>query len=71
MLVWALAIGFLVWGDIPTPALLIGSGIVVGSGLFLLLHESMRQQAWPKTAPPPGQPIGKGAAGLGGAPGEP
>ena len=39
-LVWALVLGFLFWGDIPTLALLAGSTIVVGSGLFLLWRES-------------------------------
>ena len=39
-LVWAIVLGFLVWGDIPSPALLVGSGIVVASGMFLLWHES-------------------------------
>ena len=43
MLVWALVIGYLVWGDAPTLALLIGSGIVVGCGLFLLWHEAKRR----------------------------
>src|SRR6266545_7664141 len=38
LLVWALVIGFVVWGDVPTVGLLIGSGIVVASGLFLLRH---------------------------------
>ena len=42
MLVWALVIGYLVWGDAPTLALLIGSG-VVGCGLFLLWHEAKRR----------------------------
>jgi drug/metabolite transporter (DMT)-like permease len=41
-LVWAAAIGFLVWGDVPTPALVAGSAIVVGSGLFLLWREARR-----------------------------
>jgi drug/metabolite transporter (DMT)-like permease len=45
MLVWALVIGFLVWGDVPTIGLLIGSGIVVGSGLFLLWHETKQRVA--------------------------
>jgi drug/metabolite transporter (DMT)-like permease len=40
MLVWALAIGFMIWGEVPTLGLLIGSCIVVASGLFLLKHES-------------------------------
>ena len=44
MLVWALAIGYLVWGDVPTLALLVGSGIVVACGLFLLWHEAQRSR---------------------------
>jgi drug/metabolite transporter (DMT)-like permease len=44
-LVWALIIGFAVWGDVPTVGLLIGSAIVVGSGVFLFLHESRRAMA--------------------------
>ncbi len=39
-LVWAIGLGFLFWGDIPTLALLAGSAVVVGSGLFLLWHET-------------------------------
>lgn len=42
-LVWALILGFLFWGDVPTLPLLAGSAIVVGSGLFLLWHESARK----------------------------
>jgi drug/metabolite transporter (DMT)-like permease len=44
MLVWALIIGFLVWGDIPTKGLLVGSAIVVASGLFLLWREARLQR---------------------------
>jgi drug/metabolite transporter (DMT)-like permease len=39
-MVWAIIIGLLVWGDVPTLGLLAGSAIVVGSGLFLLWHET-------------------------------
>jgi drug/metabolite transporter (DMT)-like permease len=42
MLVWAILLGFIFWGDVPTLHLLIGSSIVVGSGLFLLWRESSR-----------------------------
>src|SRR5205814_908674 len=41
-LVWALIIGIAVWGDVPTASLLIGSAIVVGSGIFLFWRESRR-----------------------------
>ncbi len=39
-LVWAIILGFLVWGDVPSPALLVGSAIVVASGMFLLWYEA-------------------------------
>jgi len=42
-LVWAIIMGYLVWGDLPSAALLAGSAIVVGSGMFLLWHESRRR----------------------------
>ncbi len=35
-LVWATLLGFAIWGDVPTPALLAGSAIVVASGLYIL-----------------------------------
>ena len=43
LLVWAMVIGFLVWGDIPTLGLLLGSGIVVACGLFLLWYETQQR----------------------------
>jgi drug/metabolite transporter (DMT)-like permease len=42
-LVWAMILGFLVWGDLPTIQLLIGSAIVVASGMFLLWYETSRR----------------------------
>lgn len=45
MLVWALIIGFIVWGDVPTLGLLVGSAIVVSTGLFLFLREARLQRA--------------------------
>ncbi len=45
MLVWAIILGFLVWGDIPTAHLLVGSAIVVGSGMFLFWREARRSPA--------------------------
>ncbi|MGH6728331.1 MAG: DMT family transporter [Pseudolabrys sp.] len=42
-LVWAIGLGFLFWGEIPTPGLLAGSAVVVGSGLFLLWYEGGRK----------------------------
>ena len=42
-LVWATILGFAVWGNVPTPDLLIGSAIVVASGLYILWRETLRR----------------------------
>ena len=44
MLVWALMFGFFIWGDIPSVSLLVGSAIVVMTGLFLFLREARLQR---------------------------
>lgn len=51
MLVWSVALGFIVWGDVPTASLLTGSAIVVGSGLFLLWRETRRRNGGAVPAP--------------------
>ena len=43
-LVWAIVLGYVFWGDIPTLTLLLGSGIVVVSGLTLLWRESGKKK---------------------------
>jgi len=35
-LVWAILLGALIWGDLPTPTMLAGSGIVVACCLYIL-----------------------------------
>jgi drug/metabolite transporter (DMT)-like permease len=42
-LVWVIVVGFLVWGDVPRVTLLMGSAVVVGSGIFLLWHEARKR----------------------------
>jgi drug/metabolite transporter (DMT)-like permease len=37
-------LGFAIWGDVPTISLVIGSAVVVASGLFLLWRESSARQ---------------------------
>jgi drug/metabolite transporter (DMT)-like permease len=50
-LVWATILGFAIWGDVPTPSLLLGSAIVVASGLYILWRETLRRAArQPQTA---------------------
>jgi drug/metabolite transporter (DMT)-like permease len=44
MLVWALMFGFVIWGEVPSVSLLVGSAIVVTTGLFLFLREARLQR---------------------------
>ena len=39
LIVWALVFGWLVFGDWPTPAMLVGAALIVAAGLALLLLE--------------------------------
>ena len=39
-LVWALILGFVIWGDVPDVWLLCGASLVVGSGLYILHRET-------------------------------
>jgi drug/metabolite transporter (DMT)-like permease len=44
-LIWASIMGFLIWGEMPTVSLVIGSVIVAGSGLFLFWRETRVRRA--------------------------
>lgn len=39
-LVWAAAIGYVVWNDVPDVAVASGAALVVGSGIFIVLREA-------------------------------
>jgi drug/metabolite transporter (DMT)-like permease len=41
-LVWAMLLGFAIWGDLPTAGLLLGSAVVIASGMFLFWHETRK-----------------------------
>ncbi len=42
LIVWAVVLGYLVFGDVPEPLMLVGAGIIVGAGLFIFLREQAR-----------------------------
>jgi drug/metabolite transporter (DMT)-like permease len=42
-MVWSLLLGYFIWGDVPTPGILAGGGIVVASGLYILYRETVRR----------------------------
>jgi drug/metabolite transporter (DMT)-like permease len=41
-LVWAALFGFLVWGERPHPATLVGAALVAASGIYIVLRETRR-----------------------------
>jgi len=46
-LIWASALGFAIWGEVPSIGLVVGSAVVVASGLFLFWRETNVRQAKP------------------------
>lgn len=46
-LIWAIALGFFVFGDIPDAAMVIGASLVVASGLYTLFRERVVGRARP------------------------
>lgn len=52
MLFWGILLGFLVFGDIPGIASLIGAGVIVGAGLYILLREHRLAQVRVLPVPP-------------------
>ncbi|MBP2311026.1 DMT family transporter [Azospirillum soli] len=44
-MIWATLFGFLVFGDVPTPTVLTGAGVIIASGLYILHRETMRRRA--------------------------
>lgn len=44
-LVWAIALGWLVWGDAPTPWMLAGATLIVAAGLYILHRELVVRRA--------------------------
>lgn len=43
-MIWAMMFGLLLFGDVPQPIMLVGMALVVGSGLYTLWRETVRQR---------------------------
>jgi drug/metabolite transporter (DMT)-like permease len=50
-LIWAILIGYAIWSDVPTPLMLVGSGIVIACCFYIL-------RAGSKGAPTGNAPVG-------------
>ena len=42
-LVWAFALGYLIWGDVPRPEVFVGAALIVAAGLMIILAERFRR----------------------------
>jgi drug/metabolite transporter (DMT)-like permease len=54
-LLWAALFGWLIWGDVPGPTMVLGGAMIVAAGLYIL-HREMRRRRAPARAcaePPP------------------
>jgi drug/metabolite transporter (DMT)-like permease len=50
-LIWGSILGLLVWGDLPTLPMVVGTTVVTLTGLYLLRHEAFRRGPPPRTRP--------------------
>jgi drug/metabolite transporter (DMT)-like permease len=42
-IIWMIALGFVIFGDLPDRWTLVGSAVVIASGLYLLYRERVRK----------------------------
>jgi drug/metabolite transporter (DMT)-like permease len=52
-IVWAVVFGYLVFGDVPNLAMLVGAAIIIGAGLFIFLREQQLSRGASFSEPPP------------------
>lgn len=52
MIVWAVMFGYLVFGDVPQVATIVGAAIIIGAGLYIFLREQKLGQREAEVSPP-------------------
>jgi drug/metabolite transporter (DMT)-like permease len=52
MIIWAVMFGIVVFGDVPSPATLIGAAIIIAAGFYIFLREQALGRAEPAVNPP-------------------
>jgi drug/metabolite transporter (DMT)-like permease len=53
-LIWAMLLGFIVWGDVPGALVLASAGVVIVSGIYVLHDDVAARRRERRAAPPPG-----------------
>jgi drug/metabolite transporter (DMT)-like permease len=52
MIIWAVIFGFVVFGDVPSWATIVGAAIIIGAGLYIFLREQQLGREGPPVNPP-------------------
>ena len=52
MIIWAVIFGVTVFGDVPSPATIIGAAIIIGAGLYIFLRERSLGREEAAVSPP-------------------
>jgi drug/metabolite transporter (DMT)-like permease len=52
MIVWAVIFGFVVFGDVPQVATIVGAAIIIGAGFYIYLRERDLGRASEEVNPP-------------------
>jgi drug/metabolite transporter (DMT)-like permease len=52
MIIWAVILGYLVFGDVPSLATLFGAAIIIGAGLYIFLREQALGRGETMVSPP-------------------
>jgi drug/metabolite transporter (DMT)-like permease len=54
MIIWAVIFGYVVFGDVPSGAMLAGAAVIILAGLYIFLRERDLAREEPVVVPPPG-----------------
>jgi drug/metabolite transporter (DMT)-like permease len=52
MIVWAVIFGFVVFGDVPSIATILGAAIIIGAGFYIFLRERELGRQDTQVSPP-------------------
>ena len=52
-IVWAILLGYIFFGDVPTVAMLVGAGVIIAAGIYIFVREQAVTQRPPTMVDPP------------------
>jgi drug/metabolite transporter (DMT)-like permease len=52
MIVWAVMFGYVVFGDVPSAATIVGAAIIIAAGLYIFIREQQLGRETAEVSPP-------------------